>query len=250
MIKTKRITKISDKCKAPKKYIPINVLSWHKKDTKYYELSPYNLKTDGLEEQYNKGNILFENFWQGSKVYPSVYSNKVYSNWNARDDPNSLWWSYDAPNGVETHYDMEKNIINPKYFSWRDSIWNCKKPIRYPNSFKHKNEVIFSLLKKQDGTEKRLDYITSRIRIYSNEYKRLIRKLPIYKELLELTKNNNICIFEIDVPCKTKKGLFSKVNDDGTYDVTIEKINELIKDPSEPFGHGLCLAHAILEDIS
>jgi hypothetical protein len=78
----------------------------------------------------------------------------------------------------------------------------------------------------------------------------LARKLDIYNKLLQKLKDGtNICIFEIDVPEKSKKGHFNEVEDDNTYNCTSDKINLLLNDPSEAFGHGLCLTKALLEDL-
>jgi hypothetical protein len=135
-----------------------------------------------------------------------------------------------------------KDEVTSEYFKWKDSIWNCEYAIRYPNSYGKKSTVLFSLLKKKDGSIERLNYIKSRIYIYIKEYCRLIKKLPIYKKLLNMLKNGtNLCIFETDVPAFGKKNLFGKsINDDGTYDITLEKIKKLLYDESEPFEQSLC----------
>ena len=73
----------------------------------------------------------------------------------------------------------------------------------------------------------------------------------VYKNLLfKLKKDPNmkICIYEIDVPCSTKKNSF--YSKDKYYECTLEKIDKMLHDSSEPFGHGLCLAYALLEDLN
>jgi hypothetical protein len=248
MIKVKRITTINEKVVVPVNYVPINVMSWNKTN-EFYQFSPYHLRTDGDEKQLNNGNIIFENFWQGSKVFDEICSIDVYPNWRQRNNPKQLIWHYTATNNCEKHYDKETKTISAKYFEWRNSIWNCQKAIRYPNGYNKRSKVLFSLYISLNNVE-HLDYIQSRKMIYFNEYCRLIRKLPIYNKLLGRLKNNeNLCILEIDVPTKGKKGLYGKnVNDDNTYDCTLERINALLEDPSEPFGHGLCIVHCLLMD--
>ena len=213
-------------------YKIINVLSWHEKDTKYYELSPYYLKTDGLEELQNNGGVIFENFWQGSKVYQKIDAIKQYSHPSKIGNQNYLWYEY--------HVDilMNGNNILPAYYEWRNHLFLNQKPVRYPVGRENRKKCLFSLV-----VNKQLNYI--------KEYTRLIRNLDIYKELLnELKNGTNLCIYEIDVPEKNKKGNFKFVNEiDNTYDCTIEKLNILSNDPSEAFGHGLCLAKALLEDV-
>lgn len=246
MIATKQSKSISEKCVAPDEYIVVNVLSWHKKDTEYYDLCPYYLKTDGKEEQVNDGGVLFENFWQGSKVYPQVKKIEVYPHPSFRGKKEYLMWKYDKD---ENHLNDKGDVLK-EYYNWKKSLYDCKKPIRYPNSYSLKHTCKFALLIKSDGTEERLDYISSRNRIYCKEYMRLIRDVSSYKKLLKLLLNGKkICIFEVDVPEKNKKGLYGKyVSNDNVFYASQNKINELLNDTLEPFGHGLCLAKALFED--
>jgi len=53
-----------------------NGVKWN--NCKWKNLCPYLLKTDGEEFCHNSGGILFENFYQGCKVYDIVYENEVY----------------------------------------------------------------------------------------------------------------------------------------------------------------------------
>ena len=232
-IATKRVKSISEKCIAPKDYIVINVFSWHKKDTEYYDLCPYELRTDGNEEQYNEGGIIFENFWQGSKVYPIVYPIEVYPHYSFKGKEKYLIWKYDKE---EVHLD-ENNNIKEEYWNWRDSIFKCKKAIRYPNSYHKRSTCKFVLHVDDNKIMQRMDYITARKELYIKEYIRLIRLKDSYKKILNHVKNGKkICIFEIDVP-----------ND--FFITSLENLNILMEDKSKPFGHGLCLAKALHEDF-
>lgn len=244
MIKTRQIKRQTEKYTPPEGYRSVPVLSWQPKYTKYFELSPYHLRTDGKEEHVNPGNVLFENFWQGSKVYPIVYPITVNPHWTQKD---KVLWS----RGQETHYttkDSSRGTIHPAYYKWRQELWDCPHAIRYPNGRKYRATCAFLLLSHKTK-EERLGYLESRKRVYVQEYKRLVRKLPIYEMLLEaLRKGENLCIQEIDVPCQSKKGAYNQVNADGTFDVTLEKLEVLKHDTSEAYGHGLCLAETLLED--
>lgn len=77
-------------------YDKVNVFTWHKKDSPYYEMSPYYLKTDGSECITNPGNVIFENFWQGSKVYPVVYPIEIYPHFTHRGKPHMLMWKWNT----------------------------------------------------------------------------------------------------------------------------------------------------------
>lgn len=240
MIKTKKITTIKIKLPNDTEDLKfINVLSWHditnKNGSKYHFFSPFFLRTDGQEDNLNPGNVLFENFWQGSKVWPRVYDNEVWAHAQLKYNNKYLWWSFKTLLGYEDH--LINDQIQNEYFKWRDNIFNCKHPIRYPNGFKNKSNVSFSLLiDKNNGLEKRFNYIEARKNIYLKEYCRLIKKLDLYKELVDLYKNKKktLIICETDVP--------------DNEIITRAKLEKLIEDPSKPFGHGLCLAWCLLDE--
>ena len=82
------------------------------------------------------------------------------------------------------------------------------------------------------------------------EYNRLIRNTAEYQQLLQFIKDGKkICIFEIDVPAVGKRGYYGQnINPDGTYDITNERLDKLLYDDKAPFGHGLCIAKALIED--
>lgn len=244
---TSRVTGISQVPENFSGYLPINVLSWHKKDSEYYQLSPYHLRTDGHEEGVNPGNVIFENFWQGQKVYPRVSPIEVYCHPSKQGDPRFLWYKSTRN---EKHLDEQGNVL-PGYWGWKKELFECQKPVRYPVGFAGRHECCFLLLEKKDGTSERLDYLTARREVYAKEYKRLARKLPIYQKLLSSLRENpelKICISEIDVPCSTKKGQYNC--QEPFFECTLASLEELLLDPSEAFGHGLCFAQALLEDLS
>lgn len=217
----------------------INVLTWHDQThpygSKYHTLSPYYLKTDGNEEQFNQVGIIFENFWQGSKLWPTIYDTQIYAHHNLRNNPKHLWFKYICENGSEQH--LINNVIQPKYFEWRSSIFNCNKPIRYPNGFKRTWQVAFTLLVDKHNNQSRLDYIEARHRLYIQEYCRLIKKLDEYKQILNLfLDNKSITICEVDV-----------INFDH---VTLDMLEKLSFNRNIKFGHGMCIAMQILKDTS
>ena len=57
-------------------------------------------------------------------------------------------------------------------------------------------------------------------------------------------------ICEVDVPAKNKKGLYGKDCDENNICyMSIEKLELLLNDTNEAFGHGLCLAYSLLLDL-
>lgn len=230
----------SKKTKAPDGFEMVNVLPWHKKDSKYYELCPFYLKTDDEGEVWMPNGCIFENIYQNMKIYPKIHDIVV----KPCAKSNIIWWEWNK--GTKDIYKDGK--ITEHYYDWFWSIANCPNPIRYPVGFKNRSECLFSLA-LINGEYYKLSYLYSRVQIYYENYVRLVRKLPIYKELLEKLRSGvNLCITEVDVPEKNKRGLFGNVDEDGYFICTLENLEELIVDTSEAFGHGLCLANALLED--
>jgi hypothetical protein len=249
MICTQQIKSVTSKPVEIENYETVNVLKWNNSEWK--NLCPYLLKTDGKETCFNSGGILFENFYQGCKVYDVVYENEVYPSRYHMNNPKYLWWKFQPENPRGDVILQEEKINYELYYRWRDSLWKCKNPIRYPNKIYRRKNTQFALCVDSNGKEKRLDYISSRKEIYVKEYIRLIKTLPEYEKLSKkLKKGENIMICEIDVPAKNKKGEYGKDCDEyNICDMSLEKLELLLNDTNEAFGHGLCLAYSLLRDL-
>jgi hypothetical protein len=72
MIATQQIKSTISKPISLDEYESINVLKWN--NSKWKNLCPYLLKTDGNEVYSNQGGILFENFYQGCKNIQKVFN--------------------------------------------------------------------------------------------------------------------------------------------------------------------------------
>lgn len=254
MIATQQIKSTTTKPVSLNNYESVNVLKWN--NSKWKNLCPYLLKTDGQELCHNLGGILFENFYQGCKVYDVVYENEVYPSRYYINNPKYLWWKFEplTPSGdIILQKDLTNiDIINYElYYRWRNSLWECKNPIRYPNKIHRRKNTQFGLCVDKDGNETRMDYLTTRKQIYVKEYIRLIKTLPEYVKLLnKLKKGENIMICEMDVPANGKRGEYGKNCDENNIcHMSIEKLEILLNDTNEAFGHGLCLAYSLLLDL-
>jgi hypothetical protein len=250
MITTQQIKSTTEKTVDLDGYETINVLKWN--NSKWKNLCPYLLRTDGNEKCLNNGNILFENFYQGCKVYDIVYENEIYPSKHQQNNPKYLWWKFVPITASGDVIVSDGNIDYNLYYNWRSSLWNCQHPVRYPNKIHRRKNTQFVLCVDVQGNETRMDYLTSRKQIYVKEYIRLIKKLPEYEVLLNKLKNNkNIMICEVDVPAKNKKGNYGKDCDDNDIcPMSIEKLELLLNDTNEAFGHGLCLAYSLLLDLN
>ena len=249
MIVTQQIKSITAKPKKIEKFETVNVLKWN--NCKWKRLCPYLLKTDGNECCHNKGDIIFENFYQGCKVYDKVYENMVYPSRYHTGNLKYLWWEFKPISSSGDILIDDDKINYHLYFRWRDSLWNCSNPIRYPNKIYRRKNTQFGLVIDKNNQEYRLDYLSMRKEVYMREYIRLIKMLPEYELLLGKLKNGqNIMICEMDVPAKNKKGEYGKDCDENNICyMTIEKLEMLLNDTNEAFGHGLCLAYSLLKDL-
>jgi hypothetical protein len=216
-------------------FIPIVVMM---SSSPYYSLSPYSLKI--------KGKIL-ENIWQFSKVYEEVpASTQTYSKWDS-----TVIWEHPA----ETHVIYSKGGIEmtEEYYAWRKKGMFNEYAVRYPVGFKHRTKCIGSLKNKDD--DQMLGYIDARKQIYLPNYIQAVQKEPQFLELKKLlSKGKNLLIIEVDGPHQEsleyymkKYGVDEDFIEDNTVLATSKNLNILLNDEKHAFGHGYCLAMALLE---
>lgn len=238
---TKRLTSMSQKLEVDDPTaVAVNIMS---NSSPWRKLSPYHMKTDGVEEQRNPGGVLFENFWQGSKVYPEVFPIEVYSHYRHTGNPAQLHWAWDRR---QTHYSKSTGEVDlALWHSWRDSLWAAPKAVRYPNGYARRGLCVFALLNDSE----RLPYIESRKRIYVQEYVRLAKQTDEFARLLALLRAGKaVCLGEIDVPAPGKRGTHN--SEAAEVQMTLPYLDAMLHDDSEPFGHGLCLALALLQELA
>ena len=205
----------------------------------YHTLSPYSLKND-------KGQIM-ENIWQFSKVYYQVRRSVQRK---SRYD-NTIIWNHPA----EIHV-VESGEITDEYVAWREKGFNNPYPVRYPNGYNYRHECVCSLKTIYDQP---LDYIESRKQIYLPLYIELVSQQDQFFELKELlSKGMNLLIIEVDGPHEESMSYYIKkygVSTDfielNTMLANEDNLRIMLNDPKHPFGHGYCLAVALLElDLS
>ena len=203
----------------------------------YGSLSPYCLK--------EPSGILLENRWQFSKCYSRVPAVKErYSRWNP-----FIIWEYPAQTHVSIQNDEYK--IHDEYFLWRQQGMLNPYPVRYPVGYKHKSDVLFSL--SDDGEQ--LNYIGARKKIYLPWYLKLVSNQPQFQELKQrLLQGENLLIIEVDGPVQSslsyyqqKYGVPGDWIEEDTILATTDNLTILLEDGKHPFGHGYCLAVALLD---
>lgn len=203
--------------------------------TKYGSLGPYVL--------CDEMGRLIENVWQFSKVYKKVPKTKqVYSRWDSR-----VIWDHHE----EVHTDSSNNP-NKNYWEWRKKGMECKDPIRYPVGKKARGMCLYSI--PEHDKNKRLNYIDARKEIYCRVYTNSVRGAPQFHELKKrIDSGENLLIIEVDGPRQESLEYYKEkynvdndfiVND--TIDVTKENLDIMLNDDKHSFGHGYCLAAALL----
>jgi len=208
------------------------------------DLSPYHIGEEGKEGKFS----IMENYWQFSKVYPSVP--KIVGTFS-KNKKDIVW---DHPE--EVHIDKKGNLTE-KYYAWRNKGMYNEYPVRYPVGYKNRGACIYSLYIPFNGNEecKKLNYIDARKQIYVNKYCELVKKHPKFNELLEkIKKGEKLLIIEVDGPHQESLQYYEdeyKVPDhfieNSTIEVNEENMKIMLNDPKHPFGHGYCLAIALLK---
>ena len=212
-------------------------------------LGPYELR-----DEYGR---LHEELWQFSKAYRKT--NAVSEKYPLNQYGEVVWeWP------SEEH--ITNNVVNEKYAIWRQKGLYSTKPIRYPNgkfgakdcvcAFAETSPILPddspSVVLSKLGPP--LNYIESRKQIYLKEYIRLVRKEPKYHELLARFKaGENLLIVDVDGPHQESLNYYKETygaQDDfienHTMLATEKHLNIMLNDPKHPFGHGYCLALALM----
>lgn len=225
------------------------------KSSAYGDLGPYLLK-----DKYGR---IMENIWQSQKAYPVVpRSVQKYS----RYDDRVIW---DHPAEVHAIKNGNNWALQPEYFAWRTKLANNPDAVRYPVTFDPKTRAscIFSLpeidelidpndsQKSIGPNAKPLNYVEARKQIYMKIYVELVKQRPQFMELkTRLQNGENLLIIEVDGPHQEKLNYYKakyNVGDDfiqnNTMLATPENITIMLNDTEHAFGHGYCLAVALLD---
>lgn len=201
---------------------------------KYHALGPYSLRNQ-------KGQIL-ENVWQFSKVYPRIPS--VSIPYSSRD--RTIVWEWPA----EKHLDSN-NEPTAEYWRWREAGMNHEFPVRNPVGWKAMKTCAYALAVPRGPC---LNYIASRIAIYVPNYLKAVQETELFQELLERhQQGENLLIAEIDGAHQESMKNYQKEHhvksdfiDQDSVEINRESLHLLLTDPRHSFGHGYCLAMALL----
>lgn len=203
-------------------------------NTPHYPLSPYSLK--------DENGYILENYYQFYKVYSNV--------------PKITWKPPASYKGdILTHPEenhLTNGEVNQNYWNWRQKGLECKYPVRYPVGLKKRTECLYLL---KDG--RKLNYIEGRKEVYLKEYTRLVKTQQMFWDLVFSFKNGqNILIHDVDGPHQESEDYYKQrylldnfiIN--GTIDGRDNQVLDILfNDSKHPFGHGYCLAMAIISEL-
>lgn len=157
-----------------------------------------------VDEQGNEA-LVFENFWQGGKMWPTAGHIKD----GTESEPTANWFRFRAK-----VYAMQKGKRRPLPFRQ----YGCATASRY-------NGRAYS-------------YVDSRKHIYTRYYYQLIKHLPAIKEMQKMVADGKrLMIIDGD-------GAPRSLYPHGLV-LTEESWNQMINDPRHPFGHGYVVAAAV-----
>jgi hypothetical protein len=228
MIKLVRVRKVTDLPPSIEGFININSLSWFNNNVlninneiiNLYEITPYYLR--------DENGSIFENFWQSTKIYRHVYEQKqIFSS--------ILTWQHPD----EDHIDSEGNVL-PAYWKWRYKLMFNLHPVRYPNGYDHRKDVVSALWPTPQKRYESLTYVEARKKIYCPEYARLVQRTQAFAQLKNLISQGYFLqIMDVDVPEYEDIILQSD-------QCSSEKLVRYINNPLVPFGHSWVLSACLL----
>jgi len=227
--------------------------------SEYGMLGPYCLtikvKFQGDDKEYD---VIFENYFQASKVYEIVpEACEVRSRFDR-----TVIWKWPSEQHVTIYQSLDPTTppnyqILPAYLNWRKSLMLQPEPIRYPVGKASTHKCLFALKQNGDGTlnPKYLDYVAGRKAIYLEEYVKVVKVHPEFLKLKQrLLAGENLLIVEVDccqersLPYyKEKYGVGDDFIQNETMIVTETNLEIMLNDTKERFGHGYCLAGALLD---
>lgn len=212
---------------------------------------PSSVEHQGKDEEHD---CLMENVYQFSKVYPQVPAARELK---SRFDRTVIWeWPTQVHLAYSNNAPHERTVITQNYFQWRKAGMMAKEPIRYPPGKKNMNTCSFSLMQTDDGRvlPTTLDYVEARKMIYLPAYVTAVKAHPAFRKLQErLARGENLLIIEVDGPqarslphYKAKYGVGDDFIENDTILISRRYLEIMLNDPVERFGHGYCLAGALL----
>lgn len=214
-----------------------------KSASKWGAIGPYELKDE-------EGHIM-ENVWQFSKVYPRVDATKQRK---SRYEGAVVWEHPSEAHVTNPCRGAAPDNLTPAYWAWRQKGFNAPLAVRYPPGYGKMEGCIGSLIGPRESLVGPVGYIEARKLLYLPLYTRLARRSPRFAELRRmLGKGEKLLIVEVDGPHQESLDYYMQTYGVGpefikshTVEANAMNLKLLLNDGRHPFGHGYCLAAALL----
>ena len=215
----KRSKAFKEQCETYEDFIRIDVTSCSRNEKMAKDLSPLYIgpvvSSDGIVA------LTFENLWQYGKVYPLIYdeNKKIVS-------------------GVD-----EFGNPSEEFYKWRKRFYELKKEKgtrhpSFPSKIRHR-DCLYMVHFDKEGNLEKLDYVTSRKKIYIPEYAKLIVNTDSFKYLKQLYENGSkIALCDFDA--------WNYYGPNLDQDTTII---DVVNDPTFKVGHGYVIKMLLQGDI-
>lgn len=219
MLKKRSRETFKDQCVSYEDFIRIDVTSCNKDKKFVSEISPLYIgpvvSSDGLLAR------TFENLWQYGKVYPKIY---------------------DVNRKIVPGIDEDGNPTR-EFYEWRKRFYELKKEKgdrhpALPSAIRHRDCKYMVYFNEKNELEK-LDYVTSRKKIYIPEYAKLIVNTDSFKDIKKLYENGEkIALCDFDA--------WNYYGPNLDQDTTIV---EVVNNPNFKVGHGYVIKMLLQGDI-
>lgn len=154
------------------------------------------------------------------------------------------------PRPAEKHLDDNGKLL-PAYYAWREDGMNANDAIRYPVDQSSRHKCLYAY--RNDEPDTHLGYIEARKKIYLEEYVRLVKQEPQFRELQAMVlADKKLLIIEVDAPhsesldyYQSNYGTPDDFIDQDSMEAIKNNLKIMLNDPLHPFGHGYCLAWAL-----
>lgn len=230
----------------------MNLSIWSRGAVPWKDLSPLTLgPVIYHEEDVEKRAENFECFWQGLKTYAHVAAQSP--------TPSNGQWSWPSEHHIDDKITTVKelkeknNLPNPNaaWTRWRDALMKHPRGVRRPNG---RHVPLYHFFQGEQ-----LGLVEARKRIYIPYLQALYRAHPVYQKIMHMVQQGqSIILLEPDGPSFELYPDGMEVDLNLLYHLQhVTKLSDFpggdsSKTPNKyvPYGHGMCCALTLLEDLS
>lgn len=230
-------------------------------DKGFDRASPYTI-TVPTEFKDGTKDVLHENGWQFGKVYLTIPAVNKAGKWVRGAETHAVEITDDNPVPDNTAFEIEHNgkkyAILDTWVKWNYDGCRNGNALRWPVGKVHARNCLFAVKYNHRTGEVQgpFDYVESRKQYYVPKFIENVKRSPEFQQLLNMSRNGeNLLICEVDGPRPEfkdyyeEKGIPKGTMAGHTMLFNKEYLQILLNDTKKPFGHGFCLAIALMEEL-